>query len=242
MTSRKVCCLLKDSIKYGSDAYRKIVKSSVNFEDRIFNANIMMLPTQQEQMRFEALLNQAMNSNPELLQFLDPFRLLRIAKEDLKLAELLFRQGQKKLVQYQIQTAQQNQEATFKAQQQSLMVGEQLKGQNMQMELQMKGEQAAWADKSKKEAIVLQGIMELAKVMATPAPVGADGKTAQPGTLPPSLMELMELSIRNIAIPLAVDNRTMVDGVQQAAQQPPQQQDQMQQQPNQSPQPQEMVA
>ncbi len=245
MTSRKITCLIKDSIHYGSDAYRKLVKQDI--DKRIFATDIRFLPTDVEVQRFEALMTQAIQANQELLLFLDPFRLVRIAKEDAKLAELLFRQAQKKLVAYQIQTAKANQDATFNAQQQSAIVGEQEKGKNMQMELQMKGEQSAWADKSKKEQIVLTGIFELAKVLATPKPVGANGQAAEAGQLPPSLMELMELSIRNIAIPLAVDNQTMVQGVGQGAaqqqQQPqPQPQDQQQQMQQNQSQPQPQVA
>jgi len=123
-----------------------------------------------------------------------------------------------------------NQDATFEAQKQSAIVGEQEKGKNMETELGMKGEQAEKQGKIDKEKIVLAGVFELAKLMAAPQTTGADGQTTKPGSLPPSLVELMELSIKNIAIPLAMETAEMVSGgeeqenmQQQNINQPPQQ-------------------
>jgi len=62
--------------------------------------------------KFEAMMNVALQSNPDLILFINPFQLMQIAKEDVKMAWAFFNRGQKKLVAHQQQTAMQNQEAT----------------------------------------------------------------------------------------------------------------------------------
>ena len=115
ITSRKVSCLLQDSVKYGAKAYRDILKQE-DISGRQFTTDIKLLPTQQEALKFEMIMNEAMRSTPQLVLFIDPFQLMRVAKEDVKLAELLFRQGQKKMLLYQQQQAQQNQQQTIEGQ------------------------------------------------------------------------------------------------------------------------------
>lgn len=218
ITARKVSCLLKDSVTYGSSAYRNLI-SQEDIGDRIFSTDIKFLPTAQEVQMFQMIVNDAMKSTPELVLFLDPLQLMRVAKEDVKMAELLFRQGQKKMLIHQQMMAQQNQQATFDAQRESAIVGEQEKGKNMQMELKMKGKQSEKQGKVDKEKIVLQGVFELAKLAATPQTVGADGSTTKPGSISPSLSELIELSIKNIAMPLAMDNAEIASGVEEGEEQ-----------------------
>ena len=238
ITSRKISCLLKDSIKYGAQAYRKIIKQDIG--DRIFSTDIKFLPQEQEIAMFDAQLQKALDTTPELALFITPFQLMRVAKEDVKLAEQLFRQGQKKMLLWKQQTAAENQQATIDGQIKSAQAAEQAKGQNMQLELQMKGQQAQLQGTVDKEKIVLQMVSDLAKVMATPTAVGAEQKIEK-GQLPPSLMELMELSIRNIAIPLAMNTANMVRGIAQNEQMEQENEALELQQQNQS-QPQEMVA
>lgn len=210
MTARKVSCLLKDSVTYGAEAYRHIV-SAQDIGDRIFSTDIRFLPTDIEVQRFEAVMNEAMASTPELVLFISPFELLRVAKEEVKLAELIFRQGQKKMLQFQQQQQQQNQQATIQGQIQSAQAAEQAKGQNLQMELQMKGEQAEQNGKVQKELIVLQMVADITKLMATPVPVGKEQKL-QEGVITPEMKQLMDLAIKNIAMPLAMDNSALMSG------------------------------
>jgi hypothetical protein len=114
-TSRKISCLLKESVTYGAEAYRNIVGNN-DVEGRIFSTRIQMLPDAIAIQKFEMLMQQAIATNQDLVLFIDPFQMMRVAKEDVKLAEVLFRQGTKKMILHQQQVAQQNQEATFKAQ------------------------------------------------------------------------------------------------------------------------------
>lgn len=229
ITARKVSCLLKDSITYGAKAYRDIVKQE-DVAGRIFTTDIRFLPTQQDIIRFEAMMNQAMMATPELNLFINPFQLMQMAKEDVKLAWLYFNQGQKKMLLHQQQVAQQNQEATFKAQIESNKANEQEKGKNLQMELQMKGEQAKEQGLIDQKTTVLKGVFELAKIQATPV-TSSEGQTATPGKVSPELEQLISLAIKNMAIPLVAENKEMVNGVVQQDQ--PMEQEQINQQPQQ---------
>ncbi len=239
ITARKISCLLKDSVNYGSAAYRKILKQET-VGLRQFSTDIKFLPTQYDIDKFEQMMMMSIQANQDLIKFINPFQLMQIAKEDVKMAWAFFNRGQKKMLMYEEAMEKQNQEATFAAQKEAAVIGEQEKGKNLEMELGMKGEQSEKQGKVDKEKIVLSGVFELAKLMAAPQTVGADGQTTRPGTLPPSLVELMELSIKNIAIPLARETAEMINGQEEMEQQPEMNEQQIQQQ-NQS-QPQPMVA
>lgn len=212
MTARKVSCLLKDSVQYGAQAYRNLVKAE-DIGERIFSTDIRFLPTGQQVQNFQLMMQEAMVSTPELVLFIDPFQMMRVAQEDVKLAELLFRQGQKKMLIYQQQQAKQNSDMNIQGQIQSAQAAEQAKGKNMQMELQMKGDQLDRKSKADKEKIVLQMVSDLAKVMATPVAIGKEQKLEE-GTITPELKQLMELAIKNIAIPMAMDNHMMATAIQ----------------------------
>lgn len=219
-TARKVSCLLKNSVTYGAKVYRNILGQEDVF-GRIFSTRIELLPDYFEIQRFEAIMNQTIAATPALLSFLDPFRLMRTAKEDVKLAELLFRQAQKKLVQYEQQTARENQETTIQGQIQAAQAAEKAKGKNLEMELRMKKEQDEAKALADQKSTVLKGIFEIAKIQATPVTSG-EGQTATPGKVSPELDQLISLAIKNMAIPLAVENKEMVTQVQnpQPVQQP----------------------
>jgi hypothetical protein len=226
ITARKVSCLIKDSVSYGAQAYRNLTKQDV--DQRIFSTDIRFLPTEQEVLRFEAVMSEAMKSTPDLVLFIDPFQLIRVAKEDVKLAELLFRQGQKKMLLHQQMVAQQNQQQTIEGQIQAAQAAEKAKGENAAMELEAKGVIQQREALAQKEQIVLKMVGDLAAIMATPIPVSESGKAAKAQELSPELKELMKLSIQNIAIPLAIGTKEMINAEAQP---------QMAQQPIQEPQP-----
>ena len=229
-TSRKISCLLKDSVDSGAEVYRHIIGDDADMSKRIFSTRIQLLPTAYELQRFDAMMQQVLNTTPEMALFVDPFQMMRVAKEDVKLAETLFRQAQKKMLLWQQQMQQQNQQMTIQGQIQSAQAAEQAKGQNLQMELAMKNAQSDAQGKVDKEKIVLQGVFALATAMYAPQKADANGNVPKAQDLPPELMELMKLSIKNIAIPLAQDN-VMLQHPELAAQ--AQQEDQQSQQPQQ---------
>ncbi len=156
-TAKKISCLLKDSVIYGSSVYRGLLDQD-DVADRIFGTEIQMLPDEQEIAVFEAIMGEAMAATPDLILFIDPFQLRRVAREDAKLAETLFRQGQKKMLLHQKQVAEQNQKATFDAQIQSGVAAEKEKRQTMKDEVTMKGQIENMTSREKQKEIILTGI------------------------------------------------------------------------------------
>ncbi len=106
-TARKVACLLKNSVTFGASVYRHILGQE-DVKGRVFNTEARMLPTDQEIQRLEAMMNQAITINPNLILYLDPFKILRVARENVKMAEVLFRQAQKRAIKGAMEQAQQN--------------------------------------------------------------------------------------------------------------------------------------
>ncbi len=202
-TARKVSCLLKDSVTYGAKAYRDLVKPE-DIGDRQFTTEIQFLPTQQQVADFDALLNQAMNTTPELTMFLNPFQLRRIAQEDVKLAESLFYQATKKMLLWKESTTAQNQQATIQGQIQSAQAAEQSKQQTEQI----KGQIDLERDK-------IQG--ETANKTATLALVSALLSKEQP--IPPYLQPLVNTVVANIMLPLAAENEEQKQAMQAQMQQ-----------------------
>jgi uncharacterized protein YgiM (DUF1202 family) len=140
-TATKVACLLKDSVVYGSTVYRTLLDKE-DVDDRIFSTDIQMLPTEMEVQRFEAWLNQAIAANPDLVLFFSPMQLLRVAKENVKLAEELFFQSQRKMIRHQRETASANAQQTIEGQIQSAQMAEQAKQATEQLIGEMEIEKA----------------------------------------------------------------------------------------------------
>jgi len=204
-TAKKVACLLNTSVTHGAKKYRNLLKQD-DVKDRNFTTRLKMLPTEIEVSKLEAMMNQAMASNPQLIMYIDPFKIIRIAKENAELGELYFRQGQKKFIKTEQDKAQQNSQQNAQIQQASL----QAKSQG----------DAALLDKqtqAKQREIMLQGIFDLAKANIP---------------LPPALQQLSQELFQNIEMPLAMDNQQEQMAIQQMQQQQMQaaQQQQAQQQ------------
>jgi len=204
-TARKATCLLKDSVTYGSKAYRDVINQDIG--DRIFSTNIQFLPTQQQVADFDILLTQTMNTSPEITMFIDPFQLRRIAKEDVKLAETLFRRGQKKMLLWKAETTAQNTQMTGEIQIKSAQAAEQAKQQTEQIkgDIDLQKEKMA-GETASKTAIVTMVTSLLSKGEPIPA----------------NLMPLVNVTMENIMIPLAAQNEeqkaALIQQYQQAQQ------------------------
>jgi uncharacterized protein YgiM (DUF1202 family) len=111
-------------------------------DGRIFSTDIQMLPTEMDVQRFEAWLNQAIAANPDLVLFFSPMQLLRVAKENVKLAEELFFQSQRKMIRHQRETASANAKQTIEGQIQSAQMAEQAKQATEQLIGEMEIEKA----------------------------------------------------------------------------------------------------
>jgi len=209
-TAKKVASLLKNSVQYGADKYRKLVKEE-DINGRIFNTRVQMLPDQYELARFEGLLNQAMAASPDLVLFVDPFQLMRIAKEDVKLAEAFFRRGQKKMILYNQQTAAQNQQATIQGQMQAAQVAEQEKRATKEQEGAVDIKKAQMTAEAQNRTSVLNMASAIyLKHMETGLPI------------PPELQPLIQSVMENVALSAVVstdEQKQVIQAQMQAAQQ-----------------------
>lgn len=237
-TARKVSCLLKDSVMYGSKAYSQITKEDI--DKRIFTTDIRFLPNAQDIAMFESIMNQAIQGHPEILQFLDPFQLIRVAKEDVKLAELLFRRAQKKMTEWQQQTAAQNQQMNAQVQQQSLQMKAQFDMQQMQTEMQMKGD---LADRESKNKILELLITGFTNIMTKGIDVQPEWKPLETEVINNTLIPLFAQNMQNVgALGSAIQESQQKMLAQQQGQEEQQQQMMQQQgQPQQNQQPQQVA-
>jgi hypothetical protein len=200
-TSKKIACLLNKSVTYGSKKYRDLLKET-DVKDRNFVATVKMMPQAQEVANLQIMMNNAMASNPQLVMYLDPFKVIRIAKENVELAELYFRQAQKKFIKTEQENAQNNSQQNAQIQQASMQAKAQ--GDNALLDKQTQ---------AKEREIILQGMFDLAKANI-PVPV----------ELKPLVAEMLQ----NVEMPLVMDNHQLEMAMQQQAQQEQQQAMQMQ--------------
>ena len=196
---KKIACLINKSVTYGSKKYRELLKQE-DVKDRNFVATVRMMPQAQEIANLQMMMNQAMASNPELVMYLDPFKVVRIAKENVELGELYFRQAQKRYIKTQQENAQNNSQQNAEAQQQSIQA-------KMQADTILDGKRALAREKE----IILQGVFDLAKANI-PVPL--------------ELQQIVSEMLQNVTVPIEVQNQEQ----QKALQQQQQQQMQMQQQ------------
>jgi len=209
---KKIACLLNKSVTYGSKKYRDLLKQE-DVKDRNFVATIKMLPTEMEIANLQAMMNNAIASNPQLIIYLDPFKAMRIAKENVALAELYFRQAQKRYIKTEQEKAQVNSEQNAQIQQSS-------------MQAKAQGD-AALLDKqtqARQREIIIQGMFDLAKA-----------SIPMPTELKPLIAEMLQ----NVEMPLMMDNQQMEQAIQQ--QEMEAQQQMMQQQGQGSPEEQQMM-
>lgn len=206
-TAKKVCCLLKDSVEYGSKVYREILKEE-DVAGKIFSTRIQMLPDELEVARFEQIMGQGLAGNPELILYIDPFQLMRIAREDAKLAETLFRQAQKKMLISQQQQAAQQSQMNAQIQMQAAQASEQEKRNTLQMEVESKGQLEVLLSKERQKETILQGIFGI----------------YQKGLAVPETLKGLEAEIlQNVAMPLFAENQQNNQAMQEAAMQQQQQ-------------------
>lgn len=206
-TGKKVACLLNKSVTHGSKKYREILRQE-EVKDRNFVAKVQMLPTDLEVVKLEAMMNNAITANPQLVLYLDPFKIMRVAKENVELAELYFRQAQKKYIKTEQEKAQTNSEQNAQIQQAS-----------MQAKAQADAALQAAQTQSKQKEIVLQGLFDLAKAGIS---------------VPSELQQVVSGVIQNFDVPLEMENQQMMQNIQQQQmeeEQMAQQQGQSQEQP-----------
>jgi hypothetical protein len=199
-TCKKVACLLNKSVTYGAKKYRDLLKQE-DVKDRNFVATVRMMPQAQEVANLQMMMNNAIASNPQLVMYLDPFKVIRIAKENVELAELYFRQAQKRYIKTEQENAQNNSQQNAEAQQASIQA-------KMEADTTLDGKRALAREKE----IILQGVFDLAKANLP---------------VPPALQQLVSDMLQNVTVPIEVQNEQQQQAL---AQQQQQQMQQMQQQ------------
>jgi hypothetical protein len=199
-TCKKIACLLNKSVTYGAKKYRDILKQE-DVKDRNFVATVRMMPQAQEIANLQIMMNNAMASNPQLVMYLDPFKVMRIAKENVDLGELYFRQAQKRYIKTEQENAQNNSQQNAEAQQASIQA-------KMQADTILDGKRALAREKE----IILQGVFDLAKANIP---------------VPAELQQLVADTLQNVNVPIEVQNEEQQQALEQQAQQ--QQQQQMEQ-------------
>ena len=201
-TARKICCLLHKSVSYGAQAYRALVDQDA-VRSRIFNTDIRLLPTGQEIMMLDAKMNQAIASNPAFAMYLDTFKVLRIAKEDIKLAEEYYRIAMKKMLESQQQQAMQNQQMTIQGQMQAAQVAEEEKRKSLEMEIEIKKRISEAETNNAIKKSMIEGIFGL----------------YQKGVPVPQELKMLEQEIiQNIAMPIIAENVETINKAMEEAQ------------------------
>lgn len=188
--ARKTACLMHDSVSFGAKVYSHIIGDD-EVDGRVFSTKVRMLPTEREIAVLEQQINQAIAANKDLVIYMNTFKIMRIAKTDIKLAEEYFRLAMKRMLQSQLAQAAQNQDATFKAQNESIKT----KGEEDRNTENTKGDIDLAAKKMEGETANKNAVVAMVTSLLS--------KGEQ---VPPSLQPLVNVVMENIMIPLATQN------------------------------------
>lgn len=196
-TAKKIACLLNNSVRFGSNTYRHIMQEE-DVKDRQFSTKFQLLPDQFEIQRMEADMQNALASNPALIQYLDPAKLRRIAKENVKLSELYLRNSMKKMIRSEAEKAQQQSQQNAQIQAQAAQQKAQGDMALLQQQQQLEAAKIVEQSKAKKEEIFLTGYMELLKAGV---PITTE------------VRQVMNQLVPSITIPLAQSNQQMIQDI-----------------------------
>jgi hypothetical protein len=136
-----------------------------------------------------------------LVIYLDPFKAMRMAKENVELGELYFRQAQKRYIKIEQEKAMINSQQNAEAQQASIQA-------KMQADSSIEQQRAL----TKEKEIILQGVFDLAKANIP---------------VPAELQTLVASMLQNVIVPISVQNEQQQQAL---AQQQQAEMEQMQQQ------------
>lgn len=228
-TANKALCLMQKSIQFGAKVYRHLMSESPQ-QDRIFNASAKMLPTDQEIAVLDAQMQNAIASTPDLAMYLNTFKVLQIAKENIKLAEQYYHNCMKKMLQSKIQQAADNQDKIIKGQQDSAVLTEKEKRKSLNIELNIKKK---ISDSETNNAMKKEIVAGIFQIYAKGLPI------------PTELKGLETEVIRNVGLPLFAENVANADAIVNGMQDEQEPQDngmEEQQEVNNQPQQQEVAA
>jgi len=190
-TAKKVACLLNKSVTYEAKKYRDIM-SSDEVKGRDFSTKIQMLPSNEEIARLQATVDTAIAANPQFVVYIDPFKITRIAKENVKLAELYYKQAMKRMIKTEQEIASKNSQENAQIQQAS-----------MQAKADGDKQLEDAKNKAKDRNTLLAGAFELLK---TGVPVSTE------------LQSILNGVIENVGLPLMMENQQMKQEIMMAQQ------------------------
>jgi len=205
-TAKKIACLLQKSVLFGAKTYRKLLKEE-DVDNRIFGTKIEMLPTDQDIAILNEKMNQAIVSNPDIVMYLDTYKVLRIARENVKLADLYYNNCMKKMLASKMQQAQQNAEMNAKGQQESVMIKGKMDMEMKQFEAQSKTEEIRLQGEAQNKSAVINMV---SSILSKGLPIASD------------IQPLVNTVLQNLMLPLAVENQQQQQAIiqqMQAAQQ-----------------------
>ena len=200
-TARKVACLLNKSVTFGAKKYRELLKEE-EVRDRDFSTQIKMMPSELDLVKLDAMMNNAIASNPDLVLYLDPFKVMKMARENIELGELYFRQAQKRYIKAKQEQAAQNSQMNNEGQMQSI-----------QMKAQTDSALEQQRNLAREKQIILQGIFDLAKANIP---------------VPAELQNVVSEMLQNVEVPISVQNDQQQEALMQQQEQMAQQQEQEQ--------------
>lgn len=201
-TAVKVSCLLKNSVQFGAQVYRNILKEQ-DVVGRQFSSKIDMLPTQFDIQRLEARVDQVMTTNPIAIMYIDPLKISKMAQENYKLANKYFNLCQKRMIEGESQKAQQASEQNAQVQMQSLQAKGQMDMQLKQTEADVEIQKQRVIGDAQNKNTVLAGFM----------------KMVSEGTqIPDYLQPLAAATFESVALPAMINNEEQREMIRQQMQ------------------------
>lgn len=195
--ARKTACLMHDSVSFGAKAYRHLIGED-EVKGRVFSTVVKMLPNDKQIADLQLMVNNAITSTPDILMYMNTFKIMRIAKEDTKLAEEYFRIAMKRMLQSKIDQNRENQMMTGKIQQQSSIVAEKEKRKSLTLELKTK---ALISDKETNNALKVATVTQILMLRAK----GIE--------LPSQWANVENEIIKNVELPLFAENMANIDNL-----------------------------
>jgi hypothetical protein len=194
-------------VKNQAKKYRELMKEE-EVKDRVFTSRVELLPTEVEQAQIQQMMNNLIAANPEITNFMDVFKIVRVSKENSKLASLLIKNSQRRFLNWQSETATKNSQENGQIQQQSL-----------EAKAKFDNDLADKQQNNEERNLMLKGAFSLMEKGIT---------------IDPSIQAVLNGVILNVGIPLAAENEIMKNAAIQAQQEQAEQM-QGQEQPNEQP-------
>lgn len=201
--AKKIACLLKDAIEFGSDEYRELM-SETDIKDREFDVKIEMLPDIESLTEFDNSINNLMVTQPDLAMYMNPEKIKRIARDNIKLAEQYLRAAQSRAIRGKAKEAQRQSEMNAQIQAEAGKSVEIEKRKTLQEEIMVKSQLELALSQNKQKQTILDGIFSI-YAKGTP--------------MPQELAPLAQQVILNVGLPLFNQNQQTVQGMQEQAEQ-----------------------